>query len=617
MIRDVIAKILSTSLAGLGASLLPSLSFGLGLGDIQVESRLNQPLYARVEVVDVSDDDWREIRARIAPRTLLSEGSLHPEILASLTLRAVEDSTGRHFIEVKSGEVLTEPLFDLPVEVAARSLQMARNYSVLLDPATSEDAPRDTPAMVAQTGSDAAREGGARSNAGALATSGQYAAVAQVDAQAHAARRHRAHGAHKHSKASRKVSKAANTTGASNTASEQGALGSALPGQGQLEGQLETMQQTLTRMQATIASQDVEIAKLTAQIAVRGDSQASRRPSTWVEYPAGKSAAPSENASDSRSGWLGSRSALFYWIGGAVVGSVVLAAGVVSFLRWRHAKMLREIAQHEAARRQSPPRPAEAATSEQDLLAWQSNLRAAQSRTRKESLEDTFDPTSGASRADSSASDSEAPDATITQADWESSSATPASASEDTAAVTVAIEELPQDLETDLEGLNASYEAEYLENSSSGMAAWRTQNEMLERDYLADTEALPYVLESDNQAKVIDTEPDPPAARRTAAAAEPAANDPAGTRNREVAEILERSLTFEPDRIDIQLKLLEIYHHEALGNRGNFESLLRKVEAASQQLSPAQRLHLEMLQSTLREGKDHTDDSDFVADVAI
>jgi Tfp pilus assembly protein FimV len=125
MIKDVIAKILATSLAGLSASLLPSLSFGLGLGDIKVESRLNQALYARVEVVDVSEDDWSQVRARIASRTL-SEGAVHPEILASLTLSAIENSNGRHFIEVKSAEVLTEPLFDLPVEVAGQSVQVVR-----------------------------------------------------------------------------------------------------------------------------------------------------------------------------------------------------------------------------------------------------------------------------------------------------------------------------------------------------------------------------------------------------------------------------------------------------------------------------------------------------------
>src|SRR3954451_5128451 len=106
MMRDVTAKILSTgpwvrraSLAGLAASLLPSLSFGLGLGDIQVESHLNQPLYARIEIVDVSDEEWRQIRARVAPRTSLGQEPVHAEVLGSLVVRTVADARGRHFIE--------------------------------------------------------------------------------------------------------------------------------------------------------------------------------------------------------------------------------------------------------------------------------------------------------------------------------------------------------------------------------------------------------------------------------------------------------------------------------------------------------------------------------------
>jgi hypothetical protein len=531
MIRDLIAKILATSLVGLGASLLPSLSFGLGLGDIQVESHLNQPLYAHIEVVDVSDDDWRLIRARIAPRTLLSEGSVHPEILGSLTLRAVENGKGRHFIEVKSGEALTEPLFDLPVEVAGQSLQVVRNYSVLLDPATVEDAPHENGAAVAgallaangaagvvgevsaMSGpSEAGTARDARRPAASGAAGDQDAAPGQVDAQAHGATAHRGYRARKHSISSRKLAQAAKTSGASNSlsvpdapnsstrgnttsamparqiAAASGASGTGASGQEQLQGQLETLQQTLTKMQATVASQDVEIAKLTAQVTTQSESSASRRPTTWVEYPARKSEAASQDASNGQPGWFSARSTMFYWIGGALAGVVVLALGVVSFLRWRHAKMLREIALNEAARRQPAPRPVEAPTSERDLLTWQTNLRAAQSGSWKQTLEDTFDPTSGAaSSATSSASDSmasgsasAASGSAFTHADLESalsgqsptqsaqSSAIPTSASEDTVATTVALEELTQDLEADLASLNASYEAEYLQTLHEG-----------------------------------------------------------------------------------------------------------------------------------------------------
>lgn len=429
MIRDMVARILAagpwvrrTSLAGLGASLVPALSFGLGLGDIQVESRLNQPLYARIEVVDVTDDEWRQIRARVAPRTLSSEGSVHPEILASLTLRAVENGKGGHFIEVKSGEVLTEPLFELPVEVIGQSLRFVRNYSVLLDPATSDDAPSGVPAAVARPAGVASVARGADP---------------VVGAPGHSSRGHHAHSA-------RKLRKAA-----------PGAINGAVP-----VAQVADVDAARSSMQATIASQNVEIARLTAQVAARSGPSASRRPSTWVEYPARKSEASSEGASDASAGWISAGSAMFYWIGGAIVGLVALVFGVVGFFRWRHARMLREIALEEAARRRSSPKPAVERTSERDLLAWQSNLRAAQSGSWKQSLEDTFDPASGAG----SASHPEAPGSTITHANLEYA--------------------LPG-LEADLETLNASYEAERLENGSGGMAAWRAQNEMLEREYLS------------------------------------------------------------------------------------------------------------------------------------
>ena len=78
--------------------------------------------------------------------------------------------------------------------------------------------------------------------------------------------------------------------------------------------------------------------------------------------------------------------------------------------------------------------------------------------------------------------------------------------------------------------------------------------------------------------------------------------------NTEIVKALETSLDYQPDRVDIQLKLLEIYHHEALDNRENFHSMLRKL-ADLKNLSPAQRLHVEMLQRTLQDG-----DSSFVAE---
>src|SRR5262245_55759716 len=90
-----------TLLAGLGAAFFPIFCFALGLGDLQIDSRLNEPLRARVEIVDVSEDDWRQIHATLAPQ-LAPEDSVHPEVLDTITLRPIEDAQNRHFVEVKS-----------------------------------------------------------------------------------------------------------------------------------------------------------------------------------------------------------------------------------------------------------------------------------------------------------------------------------------------------------------------------------------------------------------------------------------------------------------------------------------------------------------------------------
>ena len=123
-----------TLLWGAGAGLYPLFSFALGLGDLQVQSRLNQPLRARIEVSDVSDEEWRFVSARVATQTSQADGLSKPGLLESVRFKTTEDANHRRFIEVQSAEVFTEPLFDLSIDVLGQDLQVTRNYTVFLDP---------------------------------------------------------------------------------------------------------------------------------------------------------------------------------------------------------------------------------------------------------------------------------------------------------------------------------------------------------------------------------------------------------------------------------------------------------------------------------------------------
>lgn len=124
---------------GAGAGLYPLFSFALGLGDLQVESRLNQPLRARIQVSDVSDDEWRVLRAHLTSQINQADGLARPGLLESVTFKTVEDENHRRFIEVNSTEFFTEPLFDLSIDVTGASLDVTRNYTVFLDPPGPND----------------------------------------------------------------------------------------------------------------------------------------------------------------------------------------------------------------------------------------------------------------------------------------------------------------------------------------------------------------------------------------------------------------------------------------------------------------------------------------------
>src|SRR5262249_41781955 len=69
----------------------------------------------------------------------LDHDVIHAELLGAVALRAVDDAAHRHFIEVRTNEPMTEPLFVLPVEIAGSGARVIRNYSILLDPPTQDE----------------------------------------------------------------------------------------------------------------------------------------------------------------------------------------------------------------------------------------------------------------------------------------------------------------------------------------------------------------------------------------------------------------------------------------------------------------------------------------------
>jgi pilus assembly protein FimV len=114
---------------------LPSAAFALGLGDIRLQSPLNAPLEAEVEVTDVAPDEINTVQARLAPREAFSQLGLdYPTYLTSVQLRLVQTADGRELIKVKSSDAITDPFITLLIQVTWSHGQLMREYTMLLDP---------------------------------------------------------------------------------------------------------------------------------------------------------------------------------------------------------------------------------------------------------------------------------------------------------------------------------------------------------------------------------------------------------------------------------------------------------------------------------------------------
>jgi FimV-like protein len=115
---------------------VPTAGFAIGLGDIQVESALNEPLAARIEIVGATPEDLQDLNAAIADRETFQRYSVErPSFLTSAQFKVARDSQGRPILQVTSSEPFTEPVVSLLVDLRWHKGELIREYPLLLDPA--------------------------------------------------------------------------------------------------------------------------------------------------------------------------------------------------------------------------------------------------------------------------------------------------------------------------------------------------------------------------------------------------------------------------------------------------------------------------------------------------
>jgi pilus assembly protein FimV len=134
----------------MSALLSPNALFALGLGEIHLNSALNQPFDADIDLVSAADEDLSALRASIAPGDTFSRYGLDkPAYLADFTFRVVRGANGQDVLKVTSPRPVTEPFVTLLVEANWPRGRLLREYTVLLDPPVYAPSARAVAAPVA------------------------------------------------------------------------------------------------------------------------------------------------------------------------------------------------------------------------------------------------------------------------------------------------------------------------------------------------------------------------------------------------------------------------------------------------------------------------------------
>jgi pilus assembly protein FimV len=116
------------------ACLLPLDGYTLGLGEIEVNSALNQELDAQIELLSAVPEDAEGLIVKLASREEFSRAGLdRPFLLQDLKFSNVIRD-GVPYVKITSGKPIREPFLNFLIEIDWPKGHLLREYTILLDP---------------------------------------------------------------------------------------------------------------------------------------------------------------------------------------------------------------------------------------------------------------------------------------------------------------------------------------------------------------------------------------------------------------------------------------------------------------------------------------------------
>lgn len=121
---------------------LSTQAHALGLGEIKLNSVLNQPLEAEIQLLGATPNDLEELRVRLASKEAYTRAGverLHSH--TRMNFEVVRGPGGSPVVRISSKAPVREPFLDFLIEASWSSGQVVREYTVLVDPPVFVPAP--------------------------------------------------------------------------------------------------------------------------------------------------------------------------------------------------------------------------------------------------------------------------------------------------------------------------------------------------------------------------------------------------------------------------------------------------------------------------------------------
>lgn len=117
----------------------PLAANALGLGEIKLNSVLNQPLSADISVVSAAPDEISSLQVKLANAEQFKQAGIPmADVLSKLQFKVVPGANGTATIHVSTTQPFREPFMDVLLDVTWDNGELIREYTVFLNPPSFE-----------------------------------------------------------------------------------------------------------------------------------------------------------------------------------------------------------------------------------------------------------------------------------------------------------------------------------------------------------------------------------------------------------------------------------------------------------------------------------------------